>query len=117
MELQRDKRDDDVDCLTSVETWPPTSSGRFFQVLLLRSKQEFRLSAGDSMKSLRRTKDLERYCIDVGALATSLDYQDEVKIAIVILYALRGNRTPGGSMATTQVTTTPLMRQYLNSPL
>ena len=24
-------------------------------------------------------------------------------------YALRGNRTPGGSMATTQVTTTPLM--------
>ena len=25
--------------------------------------------------------------------------------------ALRGNRTPGGSMATTQVTTTPLMRQ------
>ena len=25
------------------------------------------------------------------------------------LYALRGNRTPGGSMATTQVTTTPLM--------
>jgi hypothetical protein len=23
--------------------------------------------------------------------------------------ALRGNRTPGGSMATTQVTTTPLM--------
>ena len=26
------------------------------------------------------------------------------------LHALRGNRTPGGSMATTQVTTTPLMR-------
>ena len=25
--------------------------------------------------------------------------------------ALRGNRTPGGSMATTQVTTTPLMLQ------
>ena len=28
------------------------------------------------------------------------------------LYALRGNRTPGGSMATTQVTTTPLMLGY-----
>ena len=26
--------------------------------------------------------------------------------------ALRGNRTPGGSMATTQVTTTPLMLKY-----
>ena len=29
------------------------------------------------------------------------------------LYALRGNRTPGGSMATTQVTTTPLMLDNL----
>ena len=28
--------------------------------------------------------------------------------------ALRGNRTPGGSMATTQVTTTPLMRHLLS---
>ena len=26
-----------------------------------------------------------------------------------VVNALRGNRTPGGSMATTQVTTTPLM--------
>ena len=28
-------------------------------------------------------------------------------------HALRGNRTPGGSMATTQVTTTPLMLQHV----
>ena len=28
-------------------------------------------------------------------------------------YALRGNRTPGGSMATTQVTTTPLMLKHM----
>ena len=36
------------------------------------------------------------------------------KISQLALTALRGNRTPGGSMATTQVTTTPLMR-YTNS--
>ena len=28
------------------------------------------------------------------------------------IHALRGNRTPGGSMATTQVTTTPLMLKH-----
>lgn len=30
-------------------------------------------------------------------------------------HALRGNRTPGGSMATTQVTTTPLVRRRVSS--
>ena len=36
---------------------------------------------------------------------------------ILIFNALRGNRTPGGSMATTQVTTTPLMRRCFETLL
>jgi hypothetical protein len=35
----------------------------------------------------------------------------------LIVNALRGNRTPGGSMATTQVTTTPLMRYQASTLL
>jgi hypothetical protein len=51
-----------------------------------------------------------KLCLGCTSRYEYLDYKQNEGPQNVIRCALRGNRTPGGSMATTQVTTTPLMR-------